>query len=115
LADWRVGTETFRSCCFHGEFTGRKLPEPAQRFGGIGCEEFDGNQANPRTVIGAPMTTKSKTAPFRTIRIGVTHDSEKGLILLDQMCTVDKQLVGSVDRDAHCHVEQASGSLRRVR
>jgi mRNA interferase MazF len=40
-----------------------------------------------RTVIVAPMTTKSRPAPFR---IGVTHDGRKGLILLDQMRAVDK-------------------------
>ena len=40
-----------------------------------------------RTVIVAPMTTKSRTAPFR---IGVTHGGKKGLILLDQMRVVDK-------------------------
>lgn len=40
-----------------------------------------------RTVIVAPMTTKSRAAPFR---IGVTHAGKKGLILLDQMRAVDK-------------------------
>lgn len=40
-----------------------------------------------RTVIVAPMTTKSYAAPFR---IGVTHGGKKGLILLDQMRAVDK-------------------------
>jgi mRNA interferase MazF len=40
-----------------------------------------------RTVIVAPMTTKSRPAPFR---IGVTHGGQKGLILLDQMRAVDK-------------------------
>ncbi len=40
-----------------------------------------------RTVIVAPMTTKSHAAPFR---IGVTHGGQKGLILLDQMRSVDK-------------------------
>jgi mRNA interferase MazF len=40
-----------------------------------------------RTVIVAPMTTKSRAAPFR---IGVTHGGQKGLILLDQMRAVDK-------------------------
>jgi mRNA interferase MazF len=39
------------------------------------------------TVIVAPMTTKSRAAPFR---IGVTHGGQKGLILLDQMRAVDK-------------------------
>ena len=40
-----------------------------------------------RTAIVAPMTTKSRAAPFR---IGVTHGGRKGLILLDQMRAVDK-------------------------
>jgi mRNA interferase MazF len=40
-----------------------------------------------RTVIVAPMTTKSRPAPFR---IGVAHGGKKGLILLDQMRAVDK-------------------------
>ena len=40
-----------------------------------------------QTVIVAPMTTKSRTAPFR---IGVTHGGKRGLILLDQMRAVDK-------------------------
>ncbi len=40
-----------------------------------------------RTVIVAPMTTKSDRAPFR---IELTHLGKKGLILLDQMRTVDK-------------------------
>ena len=40
-----------------------------------------------RTVIVAPMTTKSRAAPFR---INVSHGGQKGLILLDQMRVVDK-------------------------
>ena len=40
-----------------------------------------------RTVIVAPMSTKSRSAPFR---IGVAHAGKKGLILLDQMRAVDK-------------------------
>ena len=40
-----------------------------------------------KTVIVAPMTTKGHPAPFR---IAVTHGGKKGLILLDQMRTVDK-------------------------
>ena len=39
-----------------------------------------------RTVIVAPMTTKSRSAPFR---ISITHGGKKGLILLDQMRAVD--------------------------
>lgn len=40
-----------------------------------------------RTVIVAPMTTGSRPAPFR---IAVRHARKDGLILLDQIRTVDK-------------------------
>jgi mRNA interferase MazF len=40
-----------------------------------------------RTVIVAPMTTKGFVAPFR---VPVTHAGTKGLIVLDQIRTVDK-------------------------
>lgn len=40
-----------------------------------------------RTVIVAPMTSKGFSAPFR---IPVTHAGTKGLIVLDQLRTVDK-------------------------
>ena len=40
-----------------------------------------------RTVIVAPMTSKSRPAPFRVLG---THAGQKGLILLDQMRAVDK-------------------------
>jgi len=40
-----------------------------------------------RTVIVAPMTTKSRPAPFR---ISLSHGGKKGLILLDQIRSVDK-------------------------
>jgi mRNA interferase MazF len=40
-----------------------------------------------RTVILAPMTRKGFSAPFR---VPVTHAAKKGLIVLDQIRTVDK-------------------------
>jgi mRNA interferase MazF len=40
-----------------------------------------------RTVIVAPMTTSGKPAPFR---VPLTFQREKGLVLLDQIRTVDK-------------------------
>ena len=40
-----------------------------------------------RTVIVAPMTSQGFAAPFR---VPVTHADIKGLIVLDQMRTVDK-------------------------
>lgn len=41
-----------------------------------------------RTVIVAPMTTGSRPAPFR---IAVAFQRKNGLILLDQMRTLDRQ------------------------
>ena len=50
-----------------------------------------------RTVIVAPMTTKSRPAPFR---VPVSHGGKKGLILLDQIRAVDNvrlaKKIGSV-------------------
>jgi mRNA interferase MazF len=40
-----------------------------------------------RTVLVAPMTTKSRPAPFR---IALSHGGKRGLILLDQVRAVDK-------------------------
>lgn len=42
---------------------------------------------NLRTVMVAPMTSKGFSAPFR---VPVTHSGTKGLIVLDQLRTVDK-------------------------
>lgn len=40
-----------------------------------------------RTVIVAPMTTGGRPASFR---VPITHDGKKGLILLDQIRSIDK-------------------------
>ena len=40
-----------------------------------------------RTVVVAPMTTKSRGAPYR---IPVRFQSKQGLVLLDQLRTIDK-------------------------
>lgn len=54
--------------------------------------------AHLRTVIVAPMTTGSRPAPFR---IGITFKGKDGLILPDQMRTLDKtrlvKRLGKVD------------------
>ncbi len=50
-----------------------------------------------RTVIVAPMTTGSHPAPFR---IPVRHGGKNGLILIDQIRTVDK-----------VHLVKRSGSI----
>jgi mRNA interferase MazF len=40
-----------------------------------------------RTVIVAPMTTKSRPAPYR---VSVVFSQKKGVVLLDQIRTIDK-------------------------
>ncbi|MGH8271187.1 MAG: type II toxin-antitoxin system PemK/MazF family toxin [Gammaproteobacteria bacterium] len=40
-----------------------------------------------RTAIVAPMTTGSRPAPFR---ISIRFQGKSGLVLLDQLCTLDK-------------------------
>ena len=40
-----------------------------------------------RTVIVAPMTTGARPAPYR---IAVTFQGKRGLVLLDQLITLDK-------------------------
>jgi mRNA interferase MazF len=65
-----------------------------------------------RTVIVAPMTTKSRAAPFR---IPVTHARQRGLVLLDQIRTVDKarliRRLGSVSTNT---LVQTLARLREV-
>ena len=41
-----------------------------------------------RTVMLAPMTTASRAAPFR---VPITHGGKRGLVLIDQISTVDKR------------------------
>lgn len=46
-----------------------------------------------RTIVVAPMTTKSKNYPTRT---RIKHDKKTGWIVLDQIRTIDKQRVVKV-------------------
>jgi len=65
-----------------------------------------------RTVIVAPMTTKGRPAPFR---IPVTHASRKGLVLLDQMRSVDQvRLVSKLGAVSRKTLEVILGVLREV-
>ena len=43
-----------------------------------------------RTVILAPMTTKLKTYPTR---VAVKHQNKQGMIVIDQIRTVDKRRI----------------------
>ncbi len=65
-----------------------------------------------RTVLVAPMTTKSKPAPFR---IPITHAGKKGLILLDQIRAVDKlRLVKKTGRLATKTLKMTLNTLQEV-
>ena len=65
-----------------------------------------------RTVIVAPMSTKSRSAPFR---ISVTHGGKKGLILLDQMRAVDKtRLVKKLGAVSPRTLTEALSTLQEV-
>ena len=65
-----------------------------------------------RTVIVAPMTTKSRPAPFR---VPVTHGGQKGLILLDQVRAVDKaRLAKKLGAVSAKTLLGALGTLREV-
>ena len=65
-----------------------------------------------RTVIVAPMTTKSKAAPFR---IATTHAGKKGLVLLDQIRAVDNgRLVKKLGSLSPKVLEATLATLREV-
>jgi mRNA interferase MazF len=65
-----------------------------------------------RTAIVAPMTTGSHPAPFR---IPVRHGGKKGLILLDQIRTIDKtRLVRRTGAIAHATLSSTLSALAEV-
>lgn len=65
-----------------------------------------------RTVIIAPMTTGSRPAPFR---VPVTFKGKDGLILPDQMRTVDKarlvKRLGKLDAETAKAVQRVLGEM----
>lgn len=65
-----------------------------------------------RTVIVAPMTSKGFAAPFR---VPVTHAGTEGLIVLDQLRTVDKvRLVKKLGALPGCTLTAALLSLQEI-
>ena len=67
---------------------------------------------NIRTVIIAPMTTKSRAYPTR---IACTFEKREGYIVLDQIRTVDQQRLlkrlGKIDRETQSAVLKALAEL----
>ncbi|MES2830378.1 MAG: type II toxin-antitoxin system PemK/MazF family toxin [Pseudomonadota bacterium] len=65
-----------------------------------------------RTVIVAPMTTGSKPAPFR---VTVSFQKKKGLIVLDQMRSIDKsRLVSKVGAVTDKTLAETLSTLQEV-
>ncbi len=65
-----------------------------------------------RAVIIAPMTTGAKPAPYR---IAVTFDKKKGLILLDQMHSIDKtRLVKKLGKTTEKTLADTLATLQEV-
>jgi mRNA interferase MazF len=67
---------------------------------------------NLRTVIAAPMTTGSRPAPFR---IPVQFQSKQGLVLLDQLRSLDKlRLVRRLGRVSDRTLDATLATLREM-
>ena len=65
-----------------------------------------------RTVIVAPMTTKCHAAPFR---VALRHRNKRGLVLLDQVRTVDKaRLVRRLGAASPATLRETLSILREV-
>lgn len=65
-----------------------------------------------RTVIVAPMTTGARPAPYR---IPVTRQGKRGLILLDQLRTLDKiRLVKRLGNISHAVLASTLKTLQQV-
>lgn len=65
-----------------------------------------------RTVIVAPMTTKSRNYPTR---VGLRFQGKQGWIVLDQIRTVDKaRLIKKMGRIADNEIEQVKKILREM-
>jgi mRNA interferase MazF len=65
-----------------------------------------------RTVMVAPMTTGSKPAPYR---VPITFEKKKGLIVLDQMRTLDKErLIKKIGRVTDKTLKETLEALQEV-
>lgn len=68
--------------------------------------------AHLRTVIVAPMTTGSRPAPFR---VAITFEGLSGLVLLDQIRTLDRRrLVKKLGRAAPATLSRTLAVLRAL-
>lgn len=78
------------------------------------CVIISPNEMNKhlRTIIVAPMTTKSKKYPTR---IEVKHDEKIGWIVIDQIRTIDKQrIIKVVGRLSRPEIKEIKSVLKET-
>ena len=65
-----------------------------------------------RTIVVAPMTTKSKNYPTR---IEVKHDGEIGWVVLDQIRTIDsKRIIKKLGRLSKPEVKEVKATIKET-
>jgi mRNA interferase MazF len=78
------------------------------------CVIISPNEMNKylRTIIVAPMTTKSKVYPTR---IEVKHDNKIGWIVIDQIRTIDKKrIVKILDRLSKPEIKEVKSVIKET-
>jgi mRNA interferase MazF len=78
------------------------------------CVIVSPNEMNKylRTIVVAPMTTKSKSYPTR---IEVKHDNKIGWIVIDQIRTIDKRrIVKSMERLSQPEIKEVKSVIRET-
>ena len=78
------------------------------------CVIISPNEMNKylRTIVIAPMTTKSKNYPTR---IKTKHDKKTGWIVLDQIRTIDKQRVIKVlDNTSKTEIKKVKAIIKET-
>lgn len=78
------------------------------------CTIISPNEMNKylRTVVVAPLTTKSKNYPTR---VEIKHDGKIGWIVLDQIRTIDKQrIVKKLGRLSKPELKEVKGIIKET-
>jgi len=78
------------------------------------CVIISPNEMNKylRTIVVAPMTTKSKRYPTR---VEIKHDNRIGWIVLDQIRTIDKQrIVKNLGKLSQPEIKELKSILRET-
>ena len=78
------------------------------------CVIISPNEMNKylRTIVVAPMTTKSRNYPTR---IEIKHDNKIGWVVLDQIRTIDKQrIIKKLGRLSKPEVKEVKATLKET-